>query len=99
MRSHCHASSQRLLDGRSHGAFIAGMAAAGDVGRRDRPHQRFLRAVGDGLGELPHVAIQINAVHSLTMIFNVCHLRMTTRGRLRSDRWVLACEAYAAVCA
>ena len=48
--------------------FVAGMAAAGDVDRSERWHQRFLRAVGDGLGHLAHVAIQIDAISFRIML-------------------------------
>jgi hypothetical protein len=60
MRSDSHAVSQGLLDGRSHGLFVAGVAAASDVRRGDRAHQGFLRAIGNGFGQFAHVAIQID---------------------------------------
>jgi hypothetical protein len=52
--------SQRLFNRRAHCGCIAGMSAARNVGRCDRPHQRGLRAVGDRLRNLAHIAIQID---------------------------------------
>src|SRR5205807_2393842 len=51
--------AKRLLDRCLHGFYVARMPPAGHVDRRKRGHQRFLRAVGNGLWQLAHVAIQI----------------------------------------
>src|SRR5262249_5385821 len=63
MRADRDASAQRLLDGDAHRVFVARVATAGDVRGCDRAQQRFLRAVSNRLGQLPHVAIQIDAGH------------------------------------
>ena len=63
MRANGDARSHRLFDGRSHSALVASVTAASDVRRGDGAQQRLLRAVGNGLRQLAHVAVEINARH------------------------------------
>ncbi len=57
MRANRNSRSQGLLKRRSHRPFVARVAAAGHVHRRNRAHQRFLRAVRNRFRQLAHVAI------------------------------------------
>src|ERR1700687_4202750 len=63
IRSEGEFVAKSLLDGGGHRLRIAGVAAAGDVDGSDGAHQDFLRAVGDVLGQLAHVAIEVDVVH------------------------------------
>jgi hypothetical protein len=57
-------SPHSLLDGSFHCQFVAGVAAASDIHRRQKRHERFLSAILDGLGRFTHIAIQVDGFHS-----------------------------------
>src|ERR1700682_6651734 len=63
MRADGQLPAKRLLNRCRHGLLVAGMAAAGDVDRSKRGHQRFLGAISNGLRQLAHVAIEVDADH------------------------------------
>src|SRR5205807_9444850 len=65
MRANGNCVAQSLLDSCRHGVHIAGVAATSDVDRGDRAHQRLLGTVCNGVGHLAHVAIEVDAVHSI----------------------------------
>src|SRR5713226_3269780 len=64
MRADGQIPPECLFDRRLHGLLVTGVTTAGDVDRSKRRHQRLLSAIGNSLGELPHIAVKIDAPHS-----------------------------------
>ena len=63
MRAHRHATGKRHGHRAPHGARIAAMEAAGDVGRGDMVEHRLVVAHAPGAEALAHVAVEIDDRH------------------------------------